>query len=212
MADSPLCELPVIDGALAEHESCEVLSRYGVLFAARRRAATPEGAAAAVRELGAPVVVKTDGPAHKAREGGVRLGITSPEQAAAVARELGGSVLVARQVPAGEEVFCGAIRDPTYGPVIALGRGGVDIEQRGNAITILGPLSLADAALVIADADLPDPHGALARAAAGVSRLLQEHPAVHEVDINPLIVTPEETIAVDGLIIAGTYDSDPREV
>lgn len=212
VAAAPLCELSMVEGALAEHESCEVLSRYGVRFAARRRAHTPDGAAAAVRELGGPVVVKTDGPAHKAREGGVRLGITSPEQAAAVARKFGGSVLVARQVPAGEELFCGASRDPTYGPVIALGRGGIDIEQRGDTTTVLGPLSQADAALVIADAGLPDPHGGLARAAAGVSRLLQEHPAVLEVDINPLIVTPEETIAVDGLIIVGTHDSDAQEV
>lgn len=209
---APLCGLPLGDGALAEHESCGVLERYGVQFAARRRAETPDGAAAAHRELGGCVVVKTDGPAHKARGGGVRLGITSPEGAADAARELRGSVLVARQVPSGEELFCGAIRDPTYGPVIALGRGGVDIERRGDATVVLGPLSQADAALVIADAGLPDPHGALARAAAGISRLLQEHQAVLEVDINPLIVTSEETIAVDGLIIVGTRDSDPQEV
>lgn len=157
-------------------------------------------------------MLKTDGPAHKARDGGVRLGITNPEQAADVARELGGSVLVAHQVPAGEELFCGAIRDPTYGPVIALGRGGVDIEQRRDATTVLGPLTEADAALIIADAGLPDPHGALARAAAAVSRLLTDHPTVVEVDINPLIVTPEETIAVDGLIIVDRRDSDPQEV
>ena len=48
-------------GPLAEHESALVLERYGVPFAERRRAATPEEAAAAAVELGFPVVVKVDG-------------------------------------------------------------------------------------------------------------------------------------------------------
>ena len=61
-------------GPLSEHESALVLERYGVPFAERRRAATPEEAAAAAVELGFPVVVKVDGVTHKAREGGVLVG------------------------------------------------------------------------------------------------------------------------------------------
>src|SRR5262249_21212230 len=74
----------LLDGAgvLPEHESTLILERLGVRFAERRRAATPEEAAAAARDLeGGPVVVKLDGPAHKAREGGVVLGVSSPEEA-----------------------------------------------------------------------------------------------------------------------------------
>ena len=73
-------------GALSEDESSLVLERYGVPFAARRRAATPDEAAAAAVELGFPVVVKVDGVAHKARDGGVVLGVRSAADAAAAAR------------------------------------------------------------------------------------------------------------------------------
>ena len=72
-------------GALPEHDSALVLERYGVRFAPRRRAASPAEAAVAAAELGFPVVVKADGPAHKARVGGVALGIETAEAAATAA-------------------------------------------------------------------------------------------------------------------------------
>src|SRR5262245_5134344 len=92
-------------GTLPEHESSLVLERLGVPFAPRRRAASPDEAAAAAAAIGCPVVVKTDGAAHKAREGGVVLDVATPEAAADAARRLGGPVLVARQVEAGVEVL-----------------------------------------------------------------------------------------------------------
>ena len=104
-----------VAGALPEHESALVLERVGVPFAARRRAATPEEAGAAVEDIGAPVVVKLDGPAHKARSGGVVLGVASADEATDVARRLGGPVLVARQV---EGAICapGVNDDDLVGP------------------------------------------------------------------------------------------------
>jgi acetyltransferase len=178
-----------------------VLERYGVRFAARRRARTPAEAAGVAGELGPPVVVKRDGPAHKARDGGVVLGVQTPEEAARVARELGGPVLVARQAPPGEELFCGATRDPDYGPVIAIGRGGTAVESRASPVTVLGPVSHDDAVSFVAEAGLADPHGALARAVEAVSRLTHEHPEVVEVDVNPLICGDTATIAVDALVV-----------
>ncbi len=74
-SDAPdVSDLLTASGALPEHESALVLERYGVPFAQRRRAVTPDEAAAAAQEIGTPVVVKLDGPAHKARAGGVVLG------------------------------------------------------------------------------------------------------------------------------------------
>jgi acetyltransferase len=110
-------------------------------------------------------------------------------------------VLVARQALPGIELFCGATRDADYGPVIAVGLGGTDVEHNEGAATILGPLSHRDAERFIADAGIPDPHGALAKAAEAVSRLAHEHPDVAEIDINPLICSDSETIAVDALVV-----------
>jgi acetyltransferase len=194
-------DLLVREGALPEHESCCVLERYGVRFPARARARSPEEAAAVAARLGTPVVVKRDGPAHKAKDHGVRLGIETPEQAAKAAAELGGPVLVARQAFRGTELFCGAVRDPHYGPVIAIGSGGIDVEKNARSLAILGPLSHHDAAELLREAGLPDPHRAVALAAEAVSRLMHEHPEVVEVDINPLICGESETLAVDALVV-----------
>jgi acetate---CoA ligase (ADP-forming) len=206
--DRPACgasievaDLMTGDGPLPEYESAAILERYGVSFAPRVRARSPAEAGAAARDLGTPVVVKRDGPAHKARSGGVRLGVETPEAAAAAADELGGAVLVAKQAPPGAEVFCGGLRDPDYGPVLAVGPGGADVETSASVLAMVGPLSAADAAFLVSEAKLPDPHGQVARAVEAVSRLMHEHPEVVEVDINPVICGLDESVAVDALVV-----------
>ncbi len=197
----PIDDLLVRSGALPEHESCLILERYGVPFAARERANTRADVAAAAMRLGFPVVIKRDGQAHKARSGGVRTGIETAEQAARAAAELGLPVLIARQIPAGEEFFCGAVRDADYGPVIAVGRGGTGVETNDRSSTVIGPLSERDAGELVAESGLVDPHSTLARTVTAVSRLTDEHPEVIEVDINPLIRGTSSTIAVDALVV-----------
>src|SRR5262245_4250619 len=138
-------ELLASAGTLPEHESSLVLERLGIPFAARRRAASPEEAAAATAELGAPVVVKTDGVAHKARAGGVVLGVATPDEAADATRRLGAPVVVARQAEAGVEVLCGVTRDPDFGPILAVGRGGVEVEELDDVAVSSAPLAAASA-------------------------------------------------------------------
>ena len=188
-------------GALPEHESALVLERVGVPFAARRRAATPEEAGAAVEEIGAPVVVKLDGPAHKARSGGVVLGVTSPDEAAEVARRLGGPVLVARQVDPGAEVLCGMTRDPDFGPILAVGRGGVAVEELDRVVLSSAPLDLAGAVQLVVDAGVDDPHGVVAATLVALGDLALAQPRIESVEVNPLIVGSTDTVAVDALVV-----------
>jgi acetyltransferase len=187
-------------GTLPEHESALVLERLGIPFAARRRAATPEAAAAAAAEIGVPVVVKSDGPAHKARAGGVVLGVRSPDEAAAAARRIGGPVLVAQQVEGGMEVLCGVTRDPDFGPVVAVGRGGVDVEEVDSVVLSSAPLDAACAVRLVAEAGVEDPHGIVAETVIALGDLALEHPRIAAVEVNPLIVTVSATIAVDALV------------
>jgi acetyltransferase len=194
------------DGPLPELESSLVLERYGVEVTPRRRAASAAEAAAAADELGFPVVVKRDGPAHKAAEGGVVLGLESSEAVAVAAERLGGKVLVARQVVPGPEVFCGMTRDPDYGPVLAAGLGGLAVEELGHAAVTLAPVAWPDALRLLREspglARLPDQAlETLARALAALSRFALEHPEVVEVDVNPLIVGPAGAVAVDALVV-----------
>jgi len=188
-------------GALPEHESSLVLERFGVPFAERRRAATPTEAAAAFDELGGPVVVKVDGLAHKAREGGVIVGVTSARGAAGAARQLGGSVLVARQVEPGAEVLCGMSRDPDFGPILAVGRGGVAVEEADDVVLASAPLDRASAAQLVAAAGVDDPAGTIAATLAALSDLSLAEPRIESVEVNPLIVTMSATTAVDALVV-----------
>jgi acetyltransferase len=174
-----------------------------VPFAPRRLASDPVAAAAGADAVGYPVVVKRDGPAHKAREGGVVLGLTSAEDVAAAAARLDGSVLVAQQVEQGEEVLCGMTRDSDFGPVLVVGAGGTAVESASRVAVSVAPLDLRLAAALVAEADVPDPSGVVAHTLVALSRLALAHPEIESVDVNPLIVTPERTVAVDALLVVG---------
>jgi acetate---CoA ligase (ADP-forming) len=188
-------------GPLPEHESALVLERFGVPFAPRRRAAGPAEAARAAEDLGFPVVVKLDGPAHKSRAGGVILGVRTPDAAAEAARTLGGSVLVAKQVDAGEEVLCGMTRDPDYGPVLAVGTGGVAVETLDRVALAVAPLDLASAASLVEHAGIADAAGVVAETLVALSRLAVAYPEIESVDVNPLLVTSGGAVAVDALVL-----------
>lgn len=188
-------------GPLPEHESALVLERLGVPFAERRRAAVPEDAAVAFAELGGPVVVKLDGLAHKARGGGVVLGVRSADEAAEAARRLGGPVLVARQVEPGVEVLCGMTRDPDFGPILAVGPGGVAVEEHDRVSVASAPLDHAGAAALVADAGIADPHGAVAATLVALSAVALAETRIESVEVNPLIVGTSATVAVDALVI-----------
>jgi acyl-CoA synthetase (NDP forming) len=198
---------PLPAGALPEHDSCAVLERYGVSFPARERCASADDAAAAFERLGGPVVVKADGPAHKAAAGGVALGIGSAAEAREAAERMGGRVLVARQAAAGVEVFCGMTRDPDYGPVLAVGLGGRAIEALGLAAVALAPLDEDGARALVAEAPgvaqlaSPGAAAALASTLVALSRLATDHPEVDEIDVNPLILGAGGATAVDALVV-----------
>jgi acyl-CoA synthetase (NDP forming) len=189
------------DGALPEHESALVLERYDIRFAPRRRAATPDDAAAAAAELGFPVVVKLDGPAHKSRVGGVVLGVGTPQAVADAARRLGGAVLVARQLAPGPEAFCGMTRDPHYGPVLAVGAGGTDAESLDRIAVCVAPVDTETAAALAVEAGVDRAREEIAATLVALGRLAVEHPQIAEIDVNPLILGDGGAVAVDALVV-----------
>ena len=188
-------------GPLPEHESSAILERYGVRFAPRRRATTPDEAAAAATALGFPVVVKVDGVAHKARDAGVVLDVETAEHARRAAEVLGGRVLVATQLEAAPEAFVGMSRDRDHGPILAVGRGGVAIEELDSAVSASGPLNRATALRLVREAGIDQAVEALADALLAVSRLAFDHPSITEIDVNPLLLHGEDATAVDALVI-----------
>jgi len=192
-------------GALAEFESALVLERYGVPVAPRRRAASPEEAVEAAAELGFPVVVKVDGPAHKAAQNGVVLGLEDADAVRSAAERLGGSVLVARQAESGAEAFCGMTRDPDFGPVLAVGPGGRAVESLSMAAVSLAPLGEEEARALVAEApglEAGEAAGkALAATLVALGRLAVDYPQISAVDVNPLILSADGAVAVDALVV-----------
>jgi acetate---CoA ligase (ADP-forming) len=194
-------------GALPEHESSSILERYGVTVARRRRAASAAEAARAAAEIGFPVVVKRDGPAHKSRDGGVVLGLQDAAAVEAAAMRLGLPVLIAAQVSPGVEVFCGMSRDPEVGPVLVVGLGGSAAEILPGKAACTAPVTIETALEMIASSmtlSRSVPQAAvesIARVLVAIGDLAVEHPEISAVDVNPLVAGAHGAVAVDALVV-----------
>jgi hypothetical protein len=115
-------------------------------------------------------------------------------------------------VSEGIELIVGAKRDPRFGPVLLVGAGGLYAEVVGNVAVALAPASEDAAEALLRSLRIaPLLDGArgrpavdarsAARAAAGLSRFAAEHPEIAEVEVNPLLVTPEGALGLDARIV-----------
>jgi acetate---CoA ligase (ADP-forming) len=209
-AVAPRDATPLSPGALSEYASAVILERFGIAIAPRKRARNPDEAAAAAVELGFPVVVKRDGPAHKSRDGGVVLGLTDPESVRRAAERIGGPVLVAAQAPASLEAFCGMTRDPDYGAVLTVGLGGTAVEQLPGAVSCIAPVDLDEARRMVGDAPFLARAGmrdALAQVLVALGELAFRHPEVGAVDINPVVLRDGAALALDALVVVDGGES-----
>ncbi|HET7421689.1 MAG TPA: GNAT family N-acetyltransferase [Candidatus Dormibacteraeota bacterium] len=200
-----------------------LLECYGIPLVETRFAATPAEAAHKARELGVPVVLKAIAPGvlHKTDAGGVQLGLSSPsavERAAAqmAARFAGAGHPIDRfqiqpMVASGVEMIVGVVQDEHFGPVLACGAGGVATELVKDVSVRITPITRGDAQRMVrslktfplldgyrgaAKADVTALENVLLR----VSALVEAHPQVAEMDLNPVIVHPEGALAVDARI------------
>jgi succinyl-CoA synthetase beta subunit len=195
------------EGALPELDSARIAAEYGVPYVRAARCASGAEAAAAAEQIGYPVVVKIDNVAHKARVGGVALNLTDAGQVRQAAERMGGRVIVAEQVSGGVEVLVGMVRDSDYGATVVVGVGGALAEALDLVSASLAPLDERGARELVAslpalvrllDHQIPD---SLIDAIVAVSRLAAEHPEISEIDVNPLLVSPERAVALDSLIV-----------
>jgi acyl-CoA synthetase (NDP forming) len=204
-------------GPIDEATGAKLLSFYGVRRPREATVGTPEQAAEAARAIGFPVAVKALAPEipHKARLGGVRLGLTNPTDVDIAAAEVleaakragarAPKVLV-QQMVSGTEVLVGAIVDDRFGPMITIRPGGARAEE-GTAIFVPCPLTPAQArAYVLEQAGRceldPNHHaiGAVAKAVEGIARATADlaH-RLTSLEANPLLVDERDAVAVDAL-------------
>ena len=92
-------------------------------------------------------------------------------------------------------------RDPQFGPVLAVGAGGVAVEELGRVALAAAPLDRETALELVADAGLEEGAATLAATLVALSRLALTHPEIAEIDVNPLILDGDVATAVDALIV-----------
>ena len=120
---------------------------------------------------------------------------------------MGGAVVVAQQVSGGVEVLVGMVRDPDYGATVVVGIGGALAEALDLVTASLAPLDAESARELVLSLPalsrllggaVPD---GLTDAVVAVSQMAAEHPEIAEIDVNPLLVSPERAVALDCLIV-----------
>jgi acetate---CoA ligase (ADP-forming) len=222
-------KLPAVVGALSEHESKRVLADWRISITQETLCRSADAAAEAARAIGFPVALKIssrDIP-HKSEGGLVRLGIRSEHEARSIfsalmtraqQRHSGAhieGVLVQEMLSSGVETLVGVSRDPTFGPTVAFGLGGMFVEVMRDVAMRTIPLTRRDAEVMIREVRaFPLLDGARGRAKADVAALVDTICRVAdfatacgeglvELDINPLMVLPEGkgVKAVDALVV-----------
>ncbi|WP_369249688.1 GNAT family N-acetyltransferase [Streptomyces sp. R41] len=208
-----------IDGLLARgegltlggEETCVLLGRYGIDVRRALPAPTPDDAVAAARTLGYPVALKTTAPhlRHRADLGGVRLDLADEEQlrrAYAELTELFGKPEELRPVvqgmaPRGVDTVVRAVIDPAAGAVLSFGLAGAASELLGDTAHRLIPVTDRDATSLVRSirtapllfgwrGSAPVDTAALEELMLRVSRLVDDHPEVVAVSLEPVVVAP----------------------
>jgi acetyltransferase len=223
---------------LAEDEAKSVLAACGIEVAQGQLANSASAAQSLAEQIGYPVVLKVraEGVTHKSDVGGVLLGLKSAEEVGLgfelirerVQQRAPGAkfrgVLVQKMVvrPSGRELIVGIARDPSFGPVISFGMGGIAVEIVRDSALALPPLNrmlagdLIDRTRVAAmlkpfrgmpAVDMDSLIDALLR----VSELACEFPCLTDLDINPLLADENGVVALDARVAidAGPLAPDP---
>jgi acyl-CoA synthetase (NDP forming) len=214
---------------LSEAEAKALLHAYGVPVARDALVQNADEAAAAAAEMGYPVVVKIDSAdiPHKTEAGVVKLGLNDEaslrravaEVIAAAARiapapRING-ISVQPMIAAGTELVVGARLDPQFGPLVVVGMGGILVELLADTAAELAPVDAAQARRMLEGLRgyklLTGYRGArgvdidrIAAIVVAISELATDlADEIAEIDVNPIICSPDRITAVDALIVRG---------
>ncbi|MDI6776084.1 MAG: acetate--CoA ligase family protein [Syntrophales bacterium] len=210
--------------ALNEAEAKQLLKCYGVPVVEETVVETLDDTVAQARITGFPVVLKGLGSrlTHKTERGLVRLNLKDTDDVRSAAREILDAAgddlegfLIQPMLLGRREFVAGLFRDVQFGPVVMFGLGGVFTEALDDVVFRLAPLNEVHAAYMLDElraAPLLGPFRGeravereqIVQTLLGLSRLGLDYPEVTEVDVNPLLISPDGKVrAVDALVILG---------
>ena len=213
---------------LDEETGKKVLASYGIKVPRSLLVTQPDGAADAFAKLHGPLVAKIVSPdiIHKSDIGGVKVGIGSAQELEGALREIEAAAkshtdniegyLVEEMAPTGHEVVVGGSTDRTFGPIVMFGLGGIFVEVLADVAFRICPITPIDAQEMIDELKTVK----LLRGARGGIRASEESIVdtlmkvggeegmmlslegnVTEIDVNPLIVSETEAVAVDARFV-----------
>ncbi|MDR9382034.1 MAG: acetate--CoA ligase family protein, partial [Natronomonas sp.] len=204
-------------------EAMGLLDAYGIPTPAGEIVDSPAEAAAAAERIGGDVVMKIVSPdiLHKTDIGGVEVGVSLDEVADTYetlvsraynyqpdARLFGVQVQELVDLADGVETIAGMNRDPQFGPLLLFGLGGVFVEIFDDTTVRLAPVTEREARDMLNDVDSapllrgargspPVDEAGIVETIQRLSQLVTDFPAIVELDINPLVATPDGVVAVD---------------
>jgi acyl-CoA synthetase (NDP forming) len=218
---------------LTEVESKQLLEEAGIPVIPARLATSREQAMALAAEVGFPAVLKvvSEDLPHKSDVGGVQLGLADAAAVGAAYDRIMDSVRVARpdariegvsvqrQARPGTEVIVGMTKDPQFGPVLMFGLGGVLVEVLKDVAFRIVPLEPRDAREMVREikgfpllegyrGGEPADLDALEALLLKVSDFVERHPAIDELDLNPVFAYRDGVVAVDARIILAPRRGD----
>ena len=211
---------------LTEVESKEFVQSSGIPVVHARLATSQREAVAVASELGFPAALKIVSPEiiHKSDVGGVRLGLKSRAEVRRAYSDIVSAarmtnptahilgVSVQAMAPPGIEVILGMTQDPQFGPVLMFGLGGVMVEVLKDVAFRLVPLNRHDARQMVREirgypilngyrGHEPVDIAALEDSLLKLSRFIETHPEVNELDMNPVFAYRDGVLAVDARVV-----------
>ena len=211
---------------LFEHEAKELCRLYDLPVTKGRVVRFEEEAVKAAEEMGFPVVLKIVSPQilHKSDVGGVVLNVKDAQGVREAYERILNNVkkrrpdaeiegiYVQEMAPSSTEVIVGATKDPTFGPTIMFGLGGIFVEILKDVSFRLIPITRDDAVEMIHEIrsykilegarGMPKAdEGALVDILLNTSRMVSDCPEIKELDMNPILVYERGAKIVDARVI-----------
>jgi len=198
---------------LSEPDALEILNSYGFPILNYKIAKTAKQAASFSEEIGFPVALKISSSSvlHKSDIGGVRINLKNKKEVTQGFKQIIDTVqaqkrdaqilgvIVEQMAPPGKEVIMGIKRDPSFGPVVMFGSGGVYVELIRDIAFRVAPITELDVQEMMKETrsyvllsgirgDRPADIGSVEECLERLSQLAMDFPQINELDINPLIV------------------------
>jgi acetyltransferase len=204
-------------------ESMELLDAYNIPIPEGEIVESPDRAEEVAAAIDGPVAMKIVSPdiLHKSDIGGVKVGVETADVADAYedlitrahnyqadATILGVQVQELVDLDTATETIVGMTRDPQFGPLILFGLGGIFVEVMEDTTVRVGPVSESDARTMLDEIDAapllrgargrePADEHAIVETIQRISQLVDDFPAILELDINPLVAGPDGATAID---------------